>query len=91
MRLLADPITLSETFEDLILNCEKIYFATAWATDKHSVFNVLVEHAYKINLAVVGLHFYQTSPKFIENFMKQYNETDTEFHQISGQTEQESE
>lgn len=69
MQLLADPITLSSTFEDLILNCEKIYFATAWATDKHSAFNLLVEHSYKIKLAVVGLHFYQTSPKFIETFM----------------------
>ena len=69
MRLLTEPITLSETFENLILNCEKIYFATAWATDKHSVFNVLVENAHKIELAVVGLHFYQTSPKFIETFM----------------------
>lgn len=69
MRLLADPITLSETFENLILNCEKIYFATAWATDKHPIFNILVEHEYKIKLAVVGLHFYQTSPLFIEKFM----------------------
>lgn len=33
----------------------------------------------------------KASERFIENFMKQYNETDTEFHQISGQTEQESE
>ena len=33
----------------------------------------------------------KASEQFIEKFMKQYNETDTEFHQISEQTEQESE
>ena len=43
MQLLTDPKKLSETFENLILNCEKIIFATAWATDKHSVFNTLIE------------------------------------------------
>ncbi len=69
MQLLMDPKKLSETFENLILNCEKIFFATAWATDKHSVFNTLIEQAHKIEMAIVGLHFYQTSPKFIESFM----------------------
>lgn len=69
MQLLANPKKLSETFENLIPNCEQIYFATAWATDKHAVFNTLIEQAHKIEMAIVGLHFYQTSPKFIESFM----------------------
>lgn len=69
MQLLITPSQLSETFEDLITCCEKIYFATAWATDKHSIFDTLVDHSEKVELGVVGLHFYQTSPKFIETFM----------------------
>lgn len=70
MELLLDSIKLAETFENLIIDCEKIFFATAWATDKHIIFDVLKEHSHKIELAIVGLHFYQTSPKFIETFME---------------------
>lgn len=73
MELLLDSKKLTKTFENLINDCEKIFFATAWATDKHDVFDCLVENSHKISLGVVGLHFYQTSPKFIENFMHNEN------------------
>lgn len=73
MRLLAENSTLVETFEELIDKCDEIYFATAWATDKHSVFEKLKENSNKVALAIIGLHFYQTSPRFIECFMQNEN------------------
>ena len=73
MQILANHEDLYHAFEDLLEHCDQFYFATAWATDKHDLFNLLQQVSHKIKLAVVGLHFYQTSPKFIEAFKDHQN------------------
>lgn len=46
-------------------------WAVAWAgnIDKFKLAQILEENAYKIEKLIVGLHFYQTAPSFIECFM----------------------
>lgn len=48
---------------------EKIYFATAWASANSKAFNALKKNKNKIQKIVVGIHFYQTNPNFIKEFI----------------------
>jgi hypothetical protein len=43
--------------------------AVAWASTGFEAFDLLVKHYEKIRRMVVGLHFHQTSPDFIEAFL----------------------
>lgn len=49
---------------------DEIYMMTAWATDGSEAYKFFVENQEKIQKAVIGLHFYQTSPNFIQSFMQ---------------------
>lgn len=60
--------------KEFSLLCEKYnhyMWAVAWAgnIDKFKLAQILEENAYKIEKLIVGLHFYQTAPSFIECFM----------------------
>lgn len=68
MRLLNTPKVISETLISLFDQCQQVSFAVAWATHGHNFYKRLYENPEKIALGVVGLHFYQTSPDFIETF-----------------------
>ena len=68
MKLLNTPEMICDTLCELLEGCQKISFAVAWATHRHHFFELLCQQAYKIQLGVVGLHFYQTSPEFLEKF-----------------------
>ena len=46
-----------------------ISFASAWASANSKAFKVLMKNKNKINKIVVGIHFYQTNPNFIEEFI----------------------
>lgn len=60
---------LNEKLVDLINESREIYFMAAWATDSSRAFEALKKNRYKIKKAVIGTHFYQTSPKFIKEFL----------------------
>lgn len=69
----------------LINECKEIYFMTAWATEGSPAFKALHKNQHKIKKAVVGTHFYQTSPKFIREFLdnkqiKYFKQTNGVFH-----------
>lgn len=68
MNILNSPKLIRQKLSDLLSQCEKMHFAVAWATHHHEFFKELVEHQDKIEAGYVGLHFFQTSPEFIEQF-----------------------
>lgn len=68
MRLIVSPRELSATFAEHLKSCKRISFATAWASTTFGGYKALKRHEDKISTAVVGTHFYQTDPKFIEHF-----------------------
>ena len=47
--------------------------AVAWATVDFEVFRLLVKNKKKIKKMIVGTHFYQTAPEFIETFLAHPN------------------
>ncbi|MCB6182648.1 phospholipase D family protein [Leeia sp. TBRC 13508] len=69
MKLISENSTLRKTLVNLINKSERIAFAVAWASNGHEVFDCLVRNKHKIFSSTVGLHFYQTSPLFIKEFV----------------------
>jgi len=49
---------------------ENFYWATAWAGVGSTHFDNLLANKDKIKKIVVGIHFYQTHPDFIETFFR---------------------
>lgn len=49
MQILANHEDLYHAFEDLLEYCDQFYFATAWATDKHDLFNLLQQVYIKLS------------------------------------------
>ena len=60
---------LNEKLVYLINKSREIYFMVAWATDSSRAFEAMKKNRHKIKKAVIGTHFYQTSPKFIKEFL----------------------
>ncbi len=73
MKLIADSRKLEEEFIRLQNSYNKYYWLTAWASASSSVFEKLSENKEKIEKIVVGIHFYQTDPDFIEEFLDTKN------------------
>lgn len=48
---------------------ENISFASAWASASSKAFKTLMQNKNKIYKIVVGIHFYQTNPNFIKEFI----------------------
>ena len=69
MKLLSTPKELQKEFKRLISHYDQIYWATAWASPVDGIFEVLKNNRHKIQKIVVGIHFYQTHPNFIEAFL----------------------
>lgn len=78
MKLLTTAIELEQEFRRLIKQYDNYYWATAWASTGSSLFKDLVKNKDKIRKIVVGIHFYQTHPDFIEEFL---NNKDVHFIQ----------
>jgi hypothetical protein len=70
MRLLTTPAALEKAFKELLMRHEKLSFAVAWASHDFSAYKELVKQAHKIQQGIVGIHFYQTHPGFIEHFLE---------------------
>lgn len=70
MKLLIRPQDLKKEFKRLIKKYNTFQWATAWASTGNEVFEELLENRYKIEKITVGIHFYQTHPNFIKEFIE---------------------
>lgn len=70
MRLITDSEDLEKNFLRLLDKYSKYYWLTAWASAKSKSFEKLIENKQKIEKIIVGIHFYQTHPDFIESFLE---------------------
>ena len=69
MKLITDQTNLEIEFLRLTKKYQSFYWATAWAGINSKPFDDLKIFEQKINKVVVGIHFYQTHPGFIETFL----------------------
>ncbi len=70
MKVLTTAAEINKNLIRLIGECSSCQVAVAWASasDKFTAYNLLVKNVQKIARMVVGTHFYQTHPAFIEKF-----------------------
>ena len=69
MKLIIRPHDFEKEFHRLANQYQKYYWAVAWAGISSSPFVELTENIGKIEKIIVGIHFYQTHPGFIEAFL----------------------
>jgi HKD family nuclease len=69
MKVLTTSSDISRELVRLIEDCDSCQAAVAWASIGFEAYALLVRHASKITRMIVGTHFFQTSPKFIETFL----------------------
>jgi len=72
MKLMTTAEELKKEFRRLIKRYDRFYWATAWASDG-DIFDDLIKNKSKIQKIIVGIHFYQTDPKFIGKFLDNEN------------------
>lgn len=82
MKLITKPKTLQKTFQRLMNDYNEYHWSVAWASSSNPFFEDLQMYESKIERLIVGLHFYQTHPDFIEAFMA--NENTAFIEQING-------
>jgi HKD family nuclease len=70
MKLLTSPESLLEEISRLSQQYRYFDWAVAWATADHDAFDCLKKHQSKIRRIIVGTHFHQTAPSFIDAFAK---------------------
>jgi hypothetical protein len=85
MILITKSENLKKEFKRLIKQYRNFHWATAWASAGNEVFGELIENRYKIDKITVGIHFYQTHPDFIKEFIDDENvrfieQSDGTFH-----------
>lgn len=73
MILLTDSKNFEKQFLRLLDKFSKYYWLTAWAGVNSKSFEKLMQNRQKIEKIVVGIHFYQTHPDFIETFLETEN------------------
>jgi len=73
MKLIIDQTQLEAEFKRLTKRYKHFYWATAWAGVGSKHFDDLLTNKDKIKKIVVGIHFYQTHPDFIETFLDNKN------------------
>lgn len=69
MKLISTNAELNKQLLRLTKKYRKIAFATAWASANTEVLNALVQHQDRIDIAVIGTHFYQTHPDVLDQFV----------------------
>lgn len=70
MKLISTPKKLEKEFLRLQKEYNEYYWLAAWAGTSSLAFERLEKNKKKIKKIVVGIHFYQTHPDFIETFLK---------------------
>ena len=73
LKLITTPTALETEFTRLIQEYNEFYWATAWAGINSKAFDALKVNNRKIKKIIVGIHFYQTHPDFIESFLTNGN------------------
>lgn len=68
MRILGTGTEINLELTRLLRDSSSCQIAVAWASIGFEAFDLLVKNSIKIERMVVGTHFYQTHPKFIEKF-----------------------
>lgn len=69
MKIINDSKKLEKEFLRLLDEYSQYYWSTAWASSKSKSFEYLINNSNKIKKIIVGIHFYQTHPDFIETFL----------------------
>jgi HKD family nuclease len=69
MKLITTAHELENDFRRLTRKYATFYWATAWASSTSTLFQDLLTNKRKIKKVVVGIHFYQTHPDFIQAFL----------------------
>jgi hypothetical protein len=69
MRVLTTAAEVNAELTRLLRACSSCQVAVAWASVGFKAFDLLAKNAEKIERMVVGTHFYQTHPDFIERFL----------------------
>jgi HKD family nuclease len=64
---------IASTFNVLLDGCDHVSFAVAWASCGFDTCDRLLKSHRKIRHGVVGTHFYQTDPEFIESLIGKKN------------------
>lgn len=85
MRVLATATILNGEIKRLLKGCRKCEIAVAWASVEFDACRLLQKYSKKISRMIVGTHFYQTHPDFIEAFrahpkVRFITKTDGVFH-----------
>ena len=87
MELILDDKILCKRFNNLCKKYSHYMWAVAWAgkVANFDLAKILADNAHKIDKILVGLHFYQTDPTFIECFkdnrqVRYYKKSDGIFH-----------
>lgn len=70
MQLVTTSSDIARIFRRELNKCRSASFAVAWAGTGFLGYDLLVQSRSKIGRAVVGTHFYQTSPDFIREFKR---------------------
>lgn len=73
MELLSNHTEIKNKLIELINECARMQVAVAWASANHEVFHTLKNNRDKITKFIVGTHFYQTDPRFLEEFIGDEN------------------
>ena len=85
MKILTSTTEINNEILRLIEECSTCQIAVAWASSGFRASDLLLKHRTKMSRMIVGTHFYQTDPQFIENFLDHPNvrfiqKTDGVFH-----------
>jgi HKD family nuclease len=69
MELIDDPKVLQKTLVSCIERHAQIWFATAWASADTDFYRCLLANEAKIKKGVIGIHFFQTDPEVLDDFV----------------------
>lgn len=73
MKFLCNSSEIESVLSKQLSTCKSVRWAVAWASCNTKLFSKLVESKDKIDQLVIGIHFYQTDPDFIEEFLDHPN------------------
>lgn len=66
MKILTTSQTIAKTLQHLIVSHQRYRWAVAWASVGFALYDELLERQDRITQLVVGTHFYQTHPDFLD-------------------------
>jgi len=70
MEVISKAFEIDSVLAGLMNKYKHYYIATAWASVGSNSITQLLKNRKKIKMMIVGTHFYQTHPDFIEEFIE---------------------